>query len=69
MKGHWGVQKYPQVPGHEIVGIVAAVGKNVTRFKIGDRAGVGCMVNSTLPDSELMQLENTEQYSPALWFP
>ena len=29
MKGHWGVQKYPQVPGHEIVGIVAAVGKNV----------------------------------------
>ncbi|HIE9437608.1 MULTISPECIES: NAD(P)-dependent alcohol dehydrogenase [Klebsiella] len=68
MKGHWGVQKYPQVPGHEIVGIVAAVGKNVTRFKIGDRAGVGCMVNSTLPDSELMQLENTEQYSPATVF-
>mgnify|MGYP000104919027 CR=1 FL=1 len=44
MKGDWGPQQYPQIPGHEIVGIVAAVGKNVTRFKVGDRAGVGCMV-------------------------
>ncbi|MDW6004147.1 NAD(P)-dependent alcohol dehydrogenase [Vibrio mangrovi] len=43
-KGHWGPQQYPQVPGHEMVGIVAAVGKNVTKFKVGDRAGVGCMV-------------------------
>ena len=33
MKGHWGPQHYPQVPGHEIVGIVAAVGKNVIKFK------------------------------------
>ncbi len=48
MKGHWGPQKYPQVPGHEIAGIVAAVGKNVTKFKVGDRAGVGCMVDSCL---------------------
>lgn len=47
-KGHWGKQKYPQVPGHEMVGIVAAVGKNVTRFKVGDRAGVGCMVDSCM---------------------
>jgi alcohol dehydrogenase (NADP+)/uncharacterized zinc-type alcohol dehydrogenase-like protein len=46
MKGHWGPQQYPQVPGHEIVGIVTAVGKNVTKFKVGDRAGVGCMVDS-----------------------
>ncbi|WP_127019285.1 NAD(P)-dependent alcohol dehydrogenase [Rheinheimera mangrovi] len=45
-KGHWGKQQYPQVPGHEIVGIVAAVGKNVTKFKVGDRAGVGCMVGN-----------------------
>ena len=45
-KGHWGKQQYPQVPGHEIVGVVAAVGKNVTKFKVGDRAGVGCMVDS-----------------------
>lgn len=47
-KGHWGPQQYPQVPGHEIVGIVAAVGKNVTKFKVGDRAGVGCMVDSCM---------------------
>ncbi|MFM2482543.1 NAD(P)-dependent alcohol dehydrogenase [Celerinatantimonas sp. YJH-8] len=45
-KGHWGTQQYPQVPGHEIVGIIAAVGKNVTKFKVGDRAGVGCMVGN-----------------------
>ncbi|WP_455169597.1 alcohol dehydrogenase catalytic domain-containing protein [Aegicerativicinus sediminis] len=47
-KGHWGPQKYPQVPGHEIVGVVTAIGKNVTKFKVGDRAGVGCMVDSCL---------------------
>jgi len=47
-KGHWGKQIYPQVPGHEIVGVVAAVGKNVTKFKVGDRAGVGCMVDSCM---------------------
>ncbi len=48
IKGHWGPQKYPQVPGHEIAGIVTAVGKNVTKFKVGDKAGVGCMVNSCM---------------------
>jgi len=48
MKGDWGKQPYPQVPGHEIAGIVAAVGKNVTKFKVGDRAGVGCMVDSCM---------------------
>ncbi|MBC7543929.1 MAG: NAD(P)-dependent alcohol dehydrogenase [Candidatus Sericytochromatia bacterium] len=37
---------YPLVPGHEIVGHVAQVGSEVTRFKAGDRVGVGCMVNS-----------------------
>lgn len=47
-KGHWGPQKYPQVPGHEIAGVVTAVGKNVTKFKVGDRAGVGCMVDSCM---------------------
>lgn len=46
--GHWGPQKYPQVPGHEIAGIVTAVGKNVTKFKVGDKAGVGCMVDSCM---------------------
>jgi alcohol dehydrogenase (NADP+)/uncharacterized zinc-type alcohol dehydrogenase-like protein len=48
IKGHWTKQQYPQVPGHEIAGIVTAVGKNVTKFKVGDKAGVGCMVNSCM---------------------
>ncbi|QIL77178.1 NAD(P)-dependent alcohol dehydrogenase [Hymenobacter sp. HDW8] len=48
MKGDWGAQPYPQVPGHEIAGIVRAVGKKVSKFKVGDRAGVGCMVDSCL---------------------
>ena len=46
IEGHWGPQKYPLVPGHEIAGIVAAVGKNVTKFKVGDKAGIGCIVDS-----------------------
>ena len=48
IKGHWGQQQYPQVPGHEIAGIVTAIGKNVTKFKVGDKAGIGCMVNSCM---------------------
>src|SRR5882672_2691349 len=46
LRGDWGPQKYPQVPGHEIAGVVAAAGKNVTRFQVGDYAGVGTMVDS-----------------------
>ncbi|GGA85074.1 NAD(P)-dependent alcohol dehydrogenase [Puia dinghuensis] len=48
IKGHWGDQPYPQIPGHEIAGIVSAVGKNVTAFKVGDKAGIGCMVDSCM---------------------
>lgn len=44
--GDWGEIEYPCVPGHEIVGIVTRVGDSVTKFKPGDRVGVGCMVNS-----------------------
>ncbi len=60
MKGHWGQQQYPQVPGHEIVGVVAAVGRNVTKFRVGDRAGVGCMVDSCL-ECESCEVDE-EQY-------
>jgi uncharacterized zinc-type alcohol dehydrogenase-like protein len=45
-RGEWGEVPYPAIPGHEIAGIVAAVGDQVTGFKPGDRVGVGCMVNS-----------------------
>jgi uncharacterized zinc-type alcohol dehydrogenase-like protein len=66
MKGHWGPQQYPQVPGHEIVGVVAAVGKNVTKFKAGDRAGVGCMVDGCLECENCKDEE--EQYCPETVF-
>ena len=46
VKDEWGGSMYPMVPGHEIVGRVTAVGSGVTRFKAGDLAGVGVMVDS-----------------------
>lgn len=46
VRGEWGTPNYPVVAGHEIAGVVAAVGSEVTRHKVGDRVGVGCMVNS-----------------------
>jgi uncharacterized zinc-type alcohol dehydrogenase-like protein len=46
VNGDWGPQPFPVVPGHEIVGIVTEVGADVTRHQLGDRVGVGCMVNS-----------------------
>src|SRR5450432_2733685 len=42
----WGRQAFPCVPGHEIAGFVTRVGAAVTKFKAGDRVGVGCMVDS-----------------------
>jgi uncharacterized zinc-type alcohol dehydrogenase-like protein len=45
-RNEWGGSLFPMVPGHEIVGTVSRVGSAVTRFKAGDLAGVGCMVDS-----------------------
>ncbi|MES2881794.1 MAG: NAD(P)-dependent alcohol dehydrogenase [Bacteroidota bacterium] len=42
----WGISLYPMVPGHEIVGRVTAVGDQVKKFKEGDLAGIGCLVDS-----------------------
>jgi len=42
----WGTAIFPMVPGHEIAGVVAAVGAAVTKYQVGDRVGVGCMVDS-----------------------
>ncbi|TDN82774.1 putative zinc-type alcohol dehydrogenase-like protein [Salegentibacter sp. 24] len=46
VRNDWKNSKYPVVPGHEIIGRVTQVGKNVTNFKKGDLVGVGCMVDS-----------------------
>ncbi len=60
IKNEWKNTKYPVVPGHEIVGRITAIGKEVKGFKVGDLAAVGCMVDScgTCPSCK----ENLEQY-------
>jgi len=45
-RSEWSKVTYPIVPGHEITGIVRQVGAEVTKFKPGDRVGVGCMIDS-----------------------
>ncbi|MER6417266.1 NAD(P)-dependent alcohol dehydrogenase [Streptomyces sp. NPDC001137] len=42
----WGEAIFPMVPGHEIAGIVSEVGAGVTKYRVGDRVGVGCLVDS-----------------------
>lgn len=46
VRAEWGMPTYPVAPGHEIAGVVAAVGSKVTKHAVGDRVGVGCMVDS-----------------------
>ncbi|KAG6551605.1 hypothetical protein Mapa_006683 [Marchantia paleacea] len=46
VSGEWGPPNFPVVPGHEIVGVVEEVGSEVTKFKVGDHAGVSTYVNS-----------------------
>src|SRR5687767_5407593 len=46
VRGEWGETTYPLTPGHEIAGVVSEVGPDVTRFAVGDKVGVGCMVDS-----------------------
>ena len=45
-RGEWGPATYPLVPGHEIAGVVTAMGSEVTKFAVGDRVGIGCFVDS-----------------------
>ncbi|WP_437291336.1 NAD(P)-dependent alcohol dehydrogenase [Sorangium sp. So ce406] len=61
-RNEWGNATYPVVPGHEIVGRVARVGKAVTRYKPGDLAAIGCLVDSdrTCPSCQ----EGLEQFCP-----
>ncbi|KAG7342981.1 alcohol dehydrogenase GroES domain protein [Nitzschia inconspicua] len=44
--GDWGLDSWPIAPGHEIAGVVTAIGSSVSKFKVGEKVGVGCMVES-----------------------
>lgn len=63
-RNEWHFTQYPAVPGHEIVGRVTAVGADVTKFKVGDLAGVGCLVDADL-DCPYCQ-RGLEQFSPSM---
>lgn len=60
VRNEWGGAKYPMVPGHEIVGRVTEIGSAVTKFKVGDLAGIGCLVDSCRTCSSCA--EDQEQY-------
>ena len=47
-RNDWGMSLYPMVPGHEIVGTVTAVGSGVSKYRVGNRVAVGCLVDSDL---------------------
>lgn len=64
VRNEWKNAVYPIVPGHEIAGVVRAVGSKVTRFKVGDHVGVGCFVDSCV-GCATRDLDN-EQYMPGL---
>ena len=64
VRNEWHNAVYPIVPGHEIAGIVTAVGSKVTKFKVGDRVGVGCFVDSCVGCAS--RDLDLEQYMPGL---
>jgi uncharacterized zinc-type alcohol dehydrogenase-like protein len=64
-RNDWGWTVYPVVPGHEIVGRVTNVGSDVTKFKVGDLAAVGCLVDSCQTCSSCAQ--GVEQYCLNGW--
>jgi alcohol dehydrogenase (NADP+) len=66
-RDEWGGSIFPMVPGHEIAGVVTAVGSKVTKFKVGDKAGIGCMVDSCRTCEQCK--EGLEQYCAvgAVW--
>lgn len=60
VRGDWGAKQYPLVPGHEIAGFVIGVGAAVTKHAIGDRVGIGCLVDSCRDCANC--LKGQEQY-------
>ncbi|RDX66058.1 putative mannitol dehydrogenase, partial [Mucuna pruriens] len=61
-KNEWGVSTYPLVPGHEIAGVVTEVGSKVQKFKVGDKVGVGGLVDSCRTCQNCV--DNLESYCP-----
>lgn len=64
VRDEWGGAIFPMVPGHEVAGVVSAVGSKVTKFKVGDHVGVGCFVDSCTKCAT--RDANLEQYMPGL---
>ena len=64
-RNDWGFTTYPTVPGHEIVGKITKVGNGVTKFKVGDLAAVGCLVDSCRTCSSCAK--DLEQYCLNGW--
>ncbi|MED6113961.1 hypothetical protein PIB30_075680 [Stylosanthes scabra] len=62
LKNEWGNAIYPMVPGHEVVGVVTEVGSKVEKYKVGDKVGVGCMVESCRSCQNCV--EDLENYCP-----
>lgn len=60
IRNEWGEAHFPLCVGHEIAGVVEAVGSEVTSYQVGDRVGVGCLVNSC---GECEQCQNDEEQS------
>ncbi|KAL1315698.1 probable mannitol dehydrogenase [Arachis hypogaea] len=62
VKNEWGNAIYPMVPGHEVAGVVTEVGSKVQKYKVGDKVGVGCMVESCRTCQNCV--EDLENYCP-----
>lgn len=60
VRDEWGPGQFPMVPGHEIAGVVRAVGAKVSKYKVGDHVGVGCLVDSCAECAHCKQ--DLEQY-------
>ncbi len=63
-RDEWGGAIFPMVPGHEVAGVVSAVGSKVSKFKVGDHVGVGCFVDSCTTCAT--RNVDQEQYMPGL---
>ncbi|MED6113553.1 8-hydroxygeraniol dehydrogenase [Stylosanthes scabra] len=62
LKNEWGNAIYPMVPGHEVVGVVTEVGSKVEKYKVGDKVGIGCLVESCRSCQNCV--EDLENYCP-----